>query len=386
MRNTPGNPVRGEDFWDRKDLIEKIWKSLERGSILLIAPRRFGKTSLMLKIHDESKKGWRPIFVDVEGMSAPEEFIVDLLERVAEKQGKSLLEKVRDFLGKIEEVGVENIRIKLRESLKTEWKKKGKDLFRKVLERDIRYIMLIDELPLMLRKFPQKKIAGEFLHWLRSIRQEPEICEKVRWVFGSSIGFHSIIRELGVTSNVINDLQPIPVLELSTKEAERMVREILKEELNIKRIKKEVMNHIFKKIGYPVPFFLQILLCSLITLYKQEGRLTSEIIDKAYTDLLKPWNRSYFEHFRERLEKYYEPQLAEIVKRMLSLIAYKGETSKQELSNFFVGQYQQGAIHLFDLVISDLENDFYISKDKDVYQFTSNVLRDWWIRYYGWRE
>ncbi|CAD7778260.1 MAG: hypothetical protein KIIPBIDF_01003 [Candidatus Methanoperedenaceae archaeon GB50] len=31
MRNTPGNPVRGEDFWDRKDLIEKIWKSLERG-------------------------------------------------------------------------------------------------------------------------------------------------------------------------------------------------------------------------------------------------------------------------------------------------------------------------------------------------------------------
>ncbi|CAD7778268.1 MAG: hypothetical protein KIIPBIDF_01005 [Candidatus Methanoperedenaceae archaeon GB50] len=55
--------------------------------------------------------------------------------------------------------------------------------------------------------------------------------------FGSSIGFHSIIRELGVTSNVINDLQPIPVLELSTKEAERMVREILKEELNIKRIK-----------------------------------------------------------------------------------------------------------------------------------------------------
>jgi len=185
---------------------------------------------------------------------------------------------------------------------------------------------------------------------------------------------------------VINDLQPIPVLELSTKEAERMVREILKEELNIKRIKKEVMNHIFKKIGYPVPFFLQILLCSLITLYKQEGRLTSEIIDKAYTDLLKPWNRSYFEHFRERLEKYYEPQLAEIVKRMLSLIAYKGETSKQELFNFFVGQYQQGAIHLFDLVISDLENDFYISKDKDVYQFTSNVLRDWWIRYYGWRE
>ena len=80
MRNTPGNPVRGKDFWDRKDLIEKIWKSLERGSILLIAPRRFGKTSLMLKIHDEAKKGWRPIFVDVEGMSAPEEFIVDLLK------------------------------------------------------------------------------------------------------------------------------------------------------------------------------------------------------------------------------------------------------------------------------------------------------------------
>jgi len=43
-----GNVAKGDNFYLRKDIIEDIWKELKRGnSVLLAAPRRVGKTSIM---------------------------------------------------------------------------------------------------------------------------------------------------------------------------------------------------------------------------------------------------------------------------------------------------------------------------------------------------
>jgi len=51
MRNVVGQVVRGDDFWDRKDEIEDIWDAVNSGShLLLVAPRRVGKTSIMYQI------------------------------------------------------------------------------------------------------------------------------------------------------------------------------------------------------------------------------------------------------------------------------------------------------------------------------------------------
>jgi len=47
---TVGSPVKGEDYYGRDELIELIWKRLEKNNLLLAAPRRFGKTSIMLNL------------------------------------------------------------------------------------------------------------------------------------------------------------------------------------------------------------------------------------------------------------------------------------------------------------------------------------------------
>ena len=52
-RLTLGPPAKGDDFFDREEVIQEIWNILERSSILLAAPRKFGKTSIMLKLRDE---------------------------------------------------------------------------------------------------------------------------------------------------------------------------------------------------------------------------------------------------------------------------------------------------------------------------------------------
>jgi len=48
-----GSPAIGDDFFDREKEISQIISILEKDSILLIAPRRFGKTSIMIGLEKE---------------------------------------------------------------------------------------------------------------------------------------------------------------------------------------------------------------------------------------------------------------------------------------------------------------------------------------------
>ena len=58
-----GNIVRGDDLWDRHDELASLLKCLEKGSVLLKAPRRFGKTSLLNKLFEEPPAGWSVFFL-----------------------------------------------------------------------------------------------------------------------------------------------------------------------------------------------------------------------------------------------------------------------------------------------------------------------------------
>ncbi|MFQ5865655.1 MAG: hypothetical protein ACE5IW_10535 [bacterium] len=39
-----GSPPRGEDYFGQDELIDSIWAQLKHDNVLLVAPRRFGKT------------------------------------------------------------------------------------------------------------------------------------------------------------------------------------------------------------------------------------------------------------------------------------------------------------------------------------------------------
>jgi len=54
MNITIGPPVNSEDFFDREQMLDELWNTLQSQSVLLAAPRRVGKSSLMLKIKSET--------------------------------------------------------------------------------------------------------------------------------------------------------------------------------------------------------------------------------------------------------------------------------------------------------------------------------------------
>ena len=82
-RNMVGPPVRGENFFGRESLVDLIWQKLQAGHVLLAAPRRFGKTSIMYRLLDEPRWGYRLVHADLEHLTEPAELITQLVAQLA---------------------------------------------------------------------------------------------------------------------------------------------------------------------------------------------------------------------------------------------------------------------------------------------------------------
>src|SRR6266567_1305979 len=77
-RNIAGPVVRGPDFWGREADVESLWLLLERGSVLLTGPRRYGKSSVMYSLRDDPQFGWEIVLIDVEYLETPSHFLTTI--------------------------------------------------------------------------------------------------------------------------------------------------------------------------------------------------------------------------------------------------------------------------------------------------------------------
>ena len=80
MNNITGAPVTGSDFFPRDRELAYIWERLPHSSLLLAAPRRSGKTSLLFAMRDKPEFGYYPLFFNVEGDTHPAAFIAHMVD------------------------------------------------------------------------------------------------------------------------------------------------------------------------------------------------------------------------------------------------------------------------------------------------------------------
>ena len=84
MRNVIGQAVVGDDLYGRDYDLARLWETLEQGEhILMLAPRRVGKTSLMLELRRAPRENWNVIYVDVEQGDGPADFVATVLAALA---------------------------------------------------------------------------------------------------------------------------------------------------------------------------------------------------------------------------------------------------------------------------------------------------------------
>ena len=396
-----GAIAKGEDFWCRGELVKEVWSAIEKNNVIIKAPRRFGKSSVMTNMLENPIEGWKVFYIDVESMRTPEEFISGLITHrlkdstigtVCHKGLVFLKEKFPEIEVGIKHEDMPEIRLALKEKLKDDWKEEGRKLIGRLEGYKGKVLFILDELPELIKHIERNKDQGtciEFLHWLRELRQGPELGH-IRWIVGGSIGIEHVIKKVGAGVATINDFENIAIEPFTDESAKGLIQELLKSKE--KEATANIIDEFINTLGIAVPYFLQILLKECVYEMDRRGEksLTSEVIKEAYQNrMLGSTNRSYFEHYYTRLKEYYDDDMEKAAKAILLEIARSVVLKKADLNRLFVSVTEGRCTDDdFARLMSDLENDFYITYDTSdkSYSFSTNVLRDWWLRYHDMVE
>ena len=132
MHNLTGKPAEGDDFFDRERETRRLWERIDTDNVLLLAPRRVGKTSLMFRLRDGAEReGFHAAYVRVADVTTEIGF-VERLHEAAQKLApakKAIRHIAKGPLGRslrrIEKLGLFSISIALGESAETQWQALG---------------------------------------------------------------------------------------------------------------------------------------------------------------------------------------------------------------------------------------------------------------------
>lgn len=395
--NRVGPPVRGADFYGRETFVELVSEKLKVGHVLLAAPRRFGKTSVMYSLIDAPQWDYKVVHADLEHMTEPAELITGLVEQLARDDTFSKVVSKLSYFPKtiwsrfrnnIEEIELLKIKLKLRDAIRQRWQERGEELFRRIGESEQTIIFILDEFPMMIdrmaRSEDRRDEAKTLLRWLRALRVSPD-ARNVRFLIAGSIGIGHVLNRLGEISS-INDFEQLRLDPFPPKTAASFLDTLThgKKFLLSQLCKRKMLN----LIGTPVPYFIQIIFSEISKAHAQDGEaVTPKKIERIYRErVLGVDCKTYFDHYYGRLRDYYQPNEESAAKRILRELASVGSLTRDACYQFYREKVGRKAdIENFNSLMTDLENDFYIRFDSEArrYEFSCKLLRDWWLRHYG---
>jgi hypothetical protein len=98
-----GKVPRGEDFFPRPDIRDKLWNIVETGHhILLLAPRRFGKSGVLYDMEDNPKPGWQVKTLMLQDADKPSDLVSLILSILLKDEVfRKRLESVKNIPKKI---------------------------------------------------------------------------------------------------------------------------------------------------------------------------------------------------------------------------------------------------------------------------------------------
>lgn len=388
-----GAPAIGKLFFNRDEEIKNIRKSIDTNNVLIVAPRRFGKTSVMRKIENMLiKEGFVCFFIDVMSLRTPKDFLIKITNESLLDSKKDVIDKITDALkdvfSNIKEIGASakgEIRVIFREKMREDitennWMSKGEEIFKIIIESygDKPVFFIIDEMSEFILNMIKTDVdlTRTYLQWFRGIRQKWP--KNIRFMIGGSICFERVVKIIDGYS-YINDFQPISIGGFSEANALKFIKKIIEEEGF--EYNDEVGKEILRCIGEVyIPYFIAGFLSIIIQ--KCPENITKEDVIEIYdNDMLGDYGRSFFQYYKLRLKTHYE-EYSRVVENILKEIS-KAEKGYPKDLGFNIFRDLTGKTNESDYneLLLDLENDFYIIINKGNLYFYSKVLKDWW-KYY----
>lgn len=384
-----GSPAEGEDFFDREIERAQLWRALPHNHVVLSAPRRVGKTSLLKKLALEAGEyGLLAAYLDVSRRDSATDLIAALSEALPERSIASHMKLAGKasvaWLNRIGRVRIDagelgGLELETRAAAATTWQESADLLNHRLSPRPL--LIILDEFSVFIHRLLQQRPdeARSLLKHLRAWRQGNHVA--CRFLFSGSIGLNRLLERYGLQTET-NDCDDYRLGPFAEADAVAMVGQLAKREgwpLN-----PDDAQTLCRNVGWLSPYYLVTVLeeairAAMFRLHvtaPSGDSLLSTDIDAAFAQLLD--TRSKFNHWYVRLGDHFSGATLEWIRRALARLSMRPTGLLESTLCAMPGNPTDAAEHLMVL-----EEHGYTVRDGQRVQFQSPLLRQYWKRNHG---
>lgn len=376
------------DCFDRDKEAEKLWAHFKKGrNVLMLAPRRMGKTVLLERLKEESESnGFHAVVLDVEGYRHEKDFFQQMCASIQEelRAGQALLAAFTERLRRVVH-GADNLQGDWRNLLlHTDWRLFADHLVAELEKTTdgMTWVFLVDEITIFTKALldgQSVEVASDFLYKLRQLCQKHR---KVRWLFTGSIGLDTIARRHGFEGALV-DLEIFPLKPFSLETAKGFLQQIA--EKNEVVMTEEAASTICERLGWLSPYYLEKIGEAACDRVSRGQEVDRKAADQATESLLDSTYRMYWSTWREHLDKNYpEPERTRLFTVLAEIARSPDGTS---FNTLLLTLNPAGGEPLAESslrgYLDTLEADGYLTPnpERSRFHFQMNLLREWWQRY-----
>jgi uncharacterized protein len=391
LKRATGNWVVGDQFWDREVEVDLFLERLQEGAhLLLTAPRRIGKTSLLKESARRLQGRFICLFVDLQKAEGPADAVVEL--SLAAHSYRPVWDRFASVFQNVLKDTVETVKIKdlsvvLRGGLTgANWQSKGDDLFQILAEQDQPVAVFLDEVAILVNRIlrgndyvitsQRRQEVDAFLSWLRAntIRHQG----KIRLVVTGSIGLEPLVRQAGLSAT-LNTFTPFHLGPWTRDVAGGCLRALANGyELNLHE---DAIEEMLDRLGVYVPHHVQMFFDYVYQDARIAGvrEVSRALVNEVYQrSMLGIRGHVELSHMEERLKMVLGPKLDLLALDLLTEAAVAGHLTADSARILALDHCGDEWNAPLRDVLSILEHDGYLRSREGVYSFVSALLKDWW--------
>jgi len=388
IENIVGKPVVEQNFFGRDAELEDLQGITEREHVLLLAPRRVGKTSLLQALAKRVEQDGSAIgvYASVAAATSEPQFVQAVLSAIyATRRGKKLkrglLSRALGLGRGVKSVKVVGSGVDL-EHRTPSWQEEADAAFAAIAKSEVPVLILIDELPVLVLALAKSDPSGArvraFLQWFRNLRQQLGGATTLRFVLAGSIGLDSVTRRYQLTET-INDLRLWPLGPFPLAAAHEFLGQLaISYELELDA---ELRAAVCTVAEWLIPYHLQVIFSELRE-HARASPPTIAVLDAAIASLLD--RRPYFSHWDERLHDSLGEPSASIARALLAVCAQAPEGATPAAMSQSIAPIAPDAVDrakAFKWIVDVLSGDGYLVEQDGRWRFRSGLLRRYWVRH-----
>lgn len=373
-------------FYNREQEQSSLWRHFRKGkNVLMLAPRRIGKTMLLQKLAEESEgNGFRGVVVDVEGYGEEKDFFQQLCSSIQEEigTGRSL---ITTFTTRLKQAihGDDSLKDWRQLLLHTDWQHFAEELLATLNKKtdDKPLLIMVDEVPIfimaLIKKYDSDR-AKSFLYWLKNMQTR---YPNIRWLYTGSIGLDAVARRDGMEGALV-DMETYTLPPFARDTAEQFLRHTAGKDGC--SMSDDAIEIIIQGLGWLSPYYLDKIANDACE-KARSGAISAEIATQALEAMLDKSKRVYWSPWREHLDKNFpEPERTQLYTVLGAVAADPAGARRDTILMALNHGGAQISAQEQRFLLDTLVTDGYIAPcdgDPERYRFVMNLLRLWWLRY-----